>query len=80
MRLMDSYLRKSLESLTMTVRQLVVWMDREMQGPSNDQRGAKISKLMNALEFVNDSVRHFTLGENLKRPKKIKPIPAEATP
>jgi hypothetical protein len=44
-------------------------MDLLMKGPSTEERGKKIAKLMNDLDFVNDCAMHFGLGLSFKQIK-----------
>lgn len=67
--------RKSLEHLTMTVRQLVAWLDREMKQTGDVHRGKRIARVTSNLEMINDRIRFLTLGENFRKPKKMLPIP-----
>lgn len=70
-------LRKGLEALTMAVRQFSAWLDIEMRKPSDAKRGSRIAKVLNSLEYINDSLRFGTLREDFRKPKKMKPIPTE---
>lgn len=63
--------RRYLGELSNTTLAFLTQLDELMKQPSTYQRGQAISKLMNALEFANDSARHFGLGINLKRDKKL---------
>ena len=56
-------LRKTLKSHTEVARQVIAAMDAEMKKPSDAERGKRIAKIVAALEFSNDSARHFRLGE-----------------
>jgi hypothetical protein len=63
--------RRYLGELSNTTLAFLAQLDELMKQPSTYQRGQAISKLMNALEFANDGARHFGLGINLKRDKKL---------
>lgn len=60
---------KALKELTGSVEGTIALLDRECQSMPGEQ-GSRIAKIINALQYTNDSVRHFDLGEKfpLKRP------------
>lgn len=58
--------RKHFASLVAAVRQHLAAVDTEFKEPGNPpERGNRIAKLCNALEYANDFARHFGLGEKL---------------
>jgi hypothetical protein len=67
--------KKYLAELTTAVRAYLARMDGVMEGPSTVERGREIARLCSALEFANDSARHFGLGIDLKtgKVKRAKP-------
>jgi len=69
------HLRKYLIDITNANLVFMSHLDELMKEPSTYQRGQAISRLMNALEFENDSARHFGLGVSLKGKKRpVKPL------
>ena len=64
----------ALRSLSDTVLVFLVALDREMAQPSSAERGARVSKLSNALELRNDIVRRFTLGLGITAADKAKAV------
>jgi hypothetical protein len=63
-------LTKHLITLTVVVRNTVNALDAEMKLPSSQERGQRIAKISNYLEYHNDCARHFGLGFPLKKAKK----------
>jgi len=59
-------LKKDLHGLTKNVLGFLNTLDMLMKEPEGEQRGRRIALISNALDFRNDSVRHFTLGLRLK--------------
>lgn len=49
-------------------------LDAEMKKPSNNERGARVAEIVNALEFAKDQTKHFGLGLPLGKPSP-KPRP-----
>jgi len=58
-------LKKHLKSLVVMTTKVLRAMDAEMELPAGYQRGARIGRIMGALEMAKDSARHFGLGEKL---------------
>lgn len=58
-------LRNYLRAVTVSVDVAIVKLDMEMKGPSNVERGRRVSVILNALDLVNDQARHFGLNEKL---------------
>lgn len=59
--------KKHLRNLCVTVKNFIALMDTEMTKPGTAERGSRISRLANDLEFHNDTARHFGLGEKLRK-------------
>lgn len=60
------YYEGQLRELTQTVTRVASALDQEMRRPSSFERGKRIAKIINALEWANDCARHFGLGIPLK--------------
>lgn len=58
-------LKKHLKSLVDMTTKVLRAIDAEMDLPSSPERGARIGRIMGALETAKDSARHFGLGEKL---------------
>ena len=58
-------LEKHLKSLVVMTTKVIRAIDAEMDLPASTERGARIAKIMSALEMAKDSARHFGLGEKL---------------
>ena len=56
-------LKKHLKEHTEITKKVITAMDAEMKKPSDVERGRRIAKIISALEFGNDSARHFGLDE-----------------
>lgn len=56
-------LTKHLRDLTDTVKICLASLDAEMAKPSSPERGGRIARISNALNFQNDIARRFGLGE-----------------
>jgi hypothetical protein len=54
---------KALKSLTQWVAAFIAILDDEMKKPSTPDRGSRLGKMAHAMQFINDSVRHFELSE-----------------
>jgi len=54
---------KALKEHTEIAKKVIAAIDAEMKKPSDVERGKRIAKIISALEFENDSKRHFDLGE-----------------
>lgn len=63
--------RRYLAKLSNGTLEFLSQLDELMKQPSTFERGRAISRLMNALDFVNDEARYFALGVNHKRDKKL---------
>lgn len=59
-----SHYRRELRTLTESVTVFLARLDTLMQEPSTVERGRRIAKLCNAMELINDQVRHRSLGIN----------------
>ena len=64
--------KQALKKLTEIVAVFLSGLDSEMKKPESAERGVKIAKLCNALDFANDSTMHFDLGYSFKKIKKMK--------
>lgn len=53
--------RKYLKALTVTVEKAIRAIDEEMKKPSTFERGQRISRIMNHLEFQNDLAKRYGL-------------------
>ena len=54
------------------VYQFIVWMDEEMKKPSDNERGKRVAKALNALEMSADRFTHFSLKQSFDEIKKMK--------
>jgi predicted oxidoreductase len=70
--------RKDLKELVTLIDAALTAIDVEMKKPSTMERGKKIARICNALEFKKDEVRFFTLGEKLNLKKVRKKIKDES--
>ena len=63
-------LEKTLREHTDIARKVIAAIDAEMKRPADNARGQRIGRIIHALEWSNDSARHFQLGEEfpLSRP------------
>ena len=57
--------KKALKEHCNNVEEFIKKFDELMKLPSTHERGQKMAKLINALQFSNDSIKHFQLGEKL---------------
>jgi hypothetical protein len=64
-------LKKCLVELTDSVLVFQDLMEKVMTIKDGFERGKKLALIANALDMVNDSVRHFGLGVSLKSKKKV---------
>ena len=64
-------LAKALKELSGAVTIALQAIDIEMQQPSTPERGKRIAKVCNALDFANDKVRYFSLGVDYHKDKKM---------
>ena len=62
--------KRYLLDLTAAVEQFVKRLDAQMKLPSTFERGRIIARLTNALEFENDSAKHYGLGLPFRKSKK----------
>ena len=62
--------KRELKALLDVTRKVMDAVDAEMKKPSSPERGQRIAKIMNALNFQYDSARHFGLGESLRTDKR----------
>ena len=62
-------LHKSLEALVSACEQSISALDKEMRAPSTVERGKRIAKISNFLDFEKDRSKHFGLGKPLRREK-----------
>lgn len=65
--------RKYLTELTTAVKDALLHLDVLMKMDSSVQRGRAIAKVINSLEFANDSARHFALDIDLRDLHKKRP-------
>src|SRR3990167_5402526 len=63
-------LKEHLTNLTVSVRNFLVMFDREMKSEKSPDRGKKMAKLANELEFYNDEARYFGLGIDYRKDEK----------
>lgn len=63
-------LKKHLETLSSTVSDAVDALDKEMEKPSSFERGRAVAAILNRLNYANDVVKRFALGQEIgtKRP------------
>lgn len=54
--------RKHLKELTTIVGKAIAALDAEMKKPSGNQRGQRIAKITNAVEWVNDCAIRYGLN------------------
>lgn len=57
--------RKALKELVVCVNEVLNAIDIEMKKPSSLERGKRIARICNVLDFKKDEIRFFTLGEKL---------------
>ncbi len=65
-------LRRSVESLSLTIEQVIQLIDAEMKKPSSVERGKKIAKIMNGLSYCNEWALTFTLGLTSRQQKNFR--------
>ena len=65
-------LKKYLKDLTVNVRMCLAAIDKEMEKPSDENRGKRIAKICNTLEMANDEARYFGIGIDYRTDKKGK--------
>lgn len=73
-------LKRELRQLIQVSRNAVKLLDEEMKKPSNCERGKRVARITNALEFQTDSAWHFGLGKPLRRvskPGRSSPAPRQ---
>jgi hypothetical protein len=70
--------RKALKELVDGVNIAIEAMDVEMKKPSTLERGKKVARICNFLDYKKDEVRFFTLGEKLDLEKVRKKIKDES--
>lgn len=63
-------LKKYLKQLVTASRVCLAGIDEVMTGPSTPERGKRIARLANALNYATDVADHFGLGTPLRKPKK----------
>jgi Na+/phosphate symporter len=63
-------LKKNLLSLTIAIKECLNRLDVEMKNPSCLERGKRIAKICNNLEFANDHARYFVLDIDYRKEKK----------
>lgn len=61
------HLRKSLAALVQATSLAVRLLDDEMKKPSDVERGRRIAKICNALEFEKDRAHHFGLHKDFEK-------------
>ncbi len=61
------HLRKNLRELVDMSARVVAALDGEMKKPSDVERGRRIAKICNALEFAKDRALHFGLRKPFKK-------------
>lgn len=59
--------KQRLKSLVYEVEAFLTLLDEEMKQPSTVERGKRIARLCNALEFEKDRAKHFGLDLPLKQ-------------
>jgi hypothetical protein len=64
--------KKALETLAKNVICAIYLIDEEMKKPSTPDRGKRIAKITNMLEFENDRALHFGLEYSFKKINNIK--------
>lgn len=62
--------KRELKALLDVTRKVMDAVDEEMAKPSTHERGQRIAKIMNALNWQYDSARHYGLGESLRTDKR----------
>ena len=60
-------LRRWLKLLTRSVAAFIALTDTELVKPATYDRGKRIANWLNDLEFDNDQVKHFGLGDKLNK-------------
>jgi hypothetical protein len=63
------HLRKSLGSLVDVTTLAIRLLDEEMKKPSDAERGKRIAKICNGLEFEKDRALHFGLHKPFRKAK-----------
>src|ERR1035437_8017892 len=63
---------RSFKQYTDEVKQYIDCVDAEFKKPVSNVRGRRLAGLLNMLEMATDTVRHFTLGLDLKTGKKVR--------
>jgi hypothetical protein len=61
-----------LEALTVCVRRHLAQLDALMRQESTPERGKKVAKLSNELEYANDQARYFGLGVDYRKDRAVK--------
>ncbi len=61
--------RRSLDCLCLAVSQFEDFLDAEYKKPASHERGRRVAKVLNQLCLINDRIRHFDLGQDLKTGK-----------
>lgn len=59
--------KRTLKELVMIAEKVIAALDIEMKLPASHDRGKRIARILNALEFSKDAARHFGLGKKLGR-------------
>lgn len=71
---------KTLREHTICTANTIAMIDAEMKKPADNERGKRIAKILNRLEFTNDSARHFQLGEKFPLKKPVFPLSPPSPP
>jgi hypothetical protein len=56
-----------LKNLIKAVEDYSKWMDEEMKKPSTHERGSRIAKVLNNLDYVKDCAKMFGLPRKVKK-------------
>lgn len=67
----DKKLRKSLERLVKACKQVTTALDAEMRKPSDIERGKRIARITNFLEWEKDYAFHFGLEKALRLTQRM---------
>lgn len=63
---------QGLKDLTLAVVDFLATLDAVMSEPSSPERGSKVAKLSNALNWANDSAMNFALGMSFETMNALK--------
>ena len=66
----NASLKKHLRALSAAVTEHLRALDAEMALPDGRERGERIARLANQLDYANDRVRYFALGVDYRTDRK----------